>query len=317
MNDFLLAGSYAYDTILLHEGEFHSKILPESIARLNVSFGIDSVKDEFGGTAGNIAYNSALLKLKPLLIGSLGNDSAPYIRHLEWLGLDTDTLTVVDDRKTAHAWVMTDNENNQITGFNAGAMKIKPHLPAITPHLWHLSPDSPLTTAWLAHEAVQAGKEYYFDPGQALPSFLAGVADSILPLEALIGHAKGIFVNDYEGELLEAKLGVKLQAMVKGNQFIVRTLGGKGVELIRETHTVSFPVAKVNQIVDPTGCGDAFRAGFLYGIKEQYSLEDSVKMGAVMGSFAIECSGGQNHKPKMNEIQERFKQSFSEKKLKP
>lgn len=317
MNQYLLSGSFAYDTILLHEGEFHHKILPESIARLNVAFGIDSVKNEYGGCGGNIAYNAALLKQDPLLIGTLGCDSKKYITHMEFAGLDTITLTINEDEYTAHAYILTDSNNNQITGFNAGSMKYIPNIPHDTPHVWHLAPENPANTARLVKRAIQEQKEYFFDPGQALPYFIEGVVESIIPLKQIISNAKGIFVNEYEAELLTEYLKAPLESVVKPNSFVIRTLGSKGCELITHHEKIHVSVAKTNKIVDPTGCGDAFRAGFLFAYTQNQELKECVESGSVMGSFAIEESGGQNHKPSLAAILERKELSYGKsKKLK-
>jgi adenosine kinase len=317
MNQYLLSGSFAYDTILLHEGQFHHKILPESIARLNVAFSIDSTKNEYGGTGGNIAYNAALLRQDPLLIGSLGYDGKKYITHMEFAGLDTATLTINDEEETAHAYILTDSTNNQITGFHAGSMKYMPNMPHETPHIWHLAPENPANTARLAKRAIAEQKQYFFDPGQALPYFIEGVSESIVSLKQIIANARGIFVNEYEAELLSEYLKAPLESIVKPTSFVIRTLGSKGCELITHHEKLHIPVAKTNKIVDPTGCGDAFRAGFLFAYTQNQDLKDCMELGSVMGSFAIEESGGQNHKPSLDTIMERKEISYGKsKKLK-
>jgi adenosine kinase len=311
MNNYLLAGSYAYDTILLHNGEFHAKILPESIARLNVAFNMDSVRDEFGGTAGNIAFNATLFEQYPVLIGCLGKDGLKYDKRMKKLGLQPITLTYHMQESTPHAWLMTDTINNQIIAFNGGAMKHRPNLPQETPNLWHLAADNPITTAWLAKTAIALNKQYFFDPGQALPYFTNDSTEDSFSLLEIIKNATGIFVNDYEAELLSEKLGVKLEEIIKSDsQFLIKTLGAKGVELFTLGNKQHFGVAKTNKIVDPTGCGDAFRAGFLYGFTNNMTLNKCVELGSTMGSFAIEYSGGQNHKPTIVEIFNRQNDSF-------
>lgn len=319
-NEYLLSGSVAYDTILIHKGEFHQRIMPESLKRINVSFGIDSHKTEYGGTGGNIAYNAALLGQNPMLVSSVGNDAENYIAHLKRQGIDTSFLTIINHEPTAHVWIPTDAGNSQFAFFAAGAMKYKPALPKITPNLWHLSPESQVTTAALAKEALSQGKQYFFDPGQALPGFLEGIAESVMPLTDIIMQAKGLFVNEYEAELLCLKTGVSLENLVKdSNRFVIRTKGGDGVDLITAEGVVSLPVAKTNAITDPTGCGDAFRAGFLSSYTQGNSLIESVELGAVMGSFAVETSGGQNHQPTMPEIVDRLVESYPKmnRKVKP
>lgn len=309
---YLLSGSFAYDTILLHKGQFHARILPEALSRLNVAFGIDSVKDEFGGTGGNIAYNAALLKQSPILCSSVGdNDFKRYAKHLIKNGLNPETLNQVEDQNTAHAWILTDSENNQITGFSTGAMKKKPKLPETLPDLWHLAPDSVGNTAWLAKLATAKNKKYYFDPGQAMPAFLEGQANSIWSLENIIKNSAGIFANEYEYQLMQEKLKRDLKELLTDKtDFIVQTLGSKGLILHTKEESVHIDVAKPTRIIDPTGCGDALRAGFIYGVTNGWDLKRSAQLGSTMGSFAIEESGGQNHKPTFEEIMNRFEASY-------
>lgn len=310
--NYLLSGSFAYDSILLHKGKFHSRILPEEISRLNVAFGIDSVKEEFGGTAGNIAYNAALLKSFPILCSSVGNnDFKRYSKHLIAKGLNPETLNHVEDQNTAHAWILTDVENNQITGFSAGALKNRPNLPSVLPDLWHLAPDSVGNTAWLAKMALEKKKKYYFDPGQSMPAFLEGASDSIYTLDAIVKNSAGIFVNEYEYQLMEQSLKKDLKYFLnEKTEFIVQTLGSKGLNLHTQEGTVHIDVAQPDRIIDPTGCGDAFRAGFLYGMSNDWSMHKSAQLGSTMGSFAIEESGGQNHKPTFEIIMQRFDYNF-------
>lgn len=304
---YLLLGSYAYDTILLHQGEFHARILPEALSRLNVAFGVNEVNNEFGGCAGNIAYNAALLGDKPLLVGALGSDGQPYIERLRACGLNPDTLTVDAQKATAHAWILTDVQNNQITGFSAGAMHNVPVLPAKTPDIWHIAPAGAEAMATLAKQAHLQGKQFYFDPGQAVPSFVEGQVEHIFPLAELLNAAQGLFVNEYEAELLERCVGRPLAELItRPDQFIVRTKGSKGAELLTQGDSQHFPVAPTRAVVDPTGCGDAFRAGFMHGKTQGWSLSQCVELGAVMGSFAVECTGGQKHNPSYAEIQERL-----------
>lgn len=311
MKDYLIGGSFAYDTILLHKGQFHTKILPESLARLNVSFFMDSLDDEFGGTAGNIAYNATLFEQKPTLIGSLGKDAKEYKDHLSNHGLNSDTLTYYENEKSPHCWLMTDTINNQIMGFYLGSMKYKPTIPVITPKLWHLCAENAINIAYLVKQAIEQGKDYMFDPGQALPYFTNGETDHIITLQEILDNAVGIFVNEYEAELLVEATGKKLEQLItKEKQFIIRTIGAKGVDLLTSSTIEHIGVAKPAHIVDPTGCGDAFRAGFLYGYTNGQSLKTCTQLGSTMGSFAIEYSGGQNHSPTKEEIFKRMRENF-------
>lgn len=301
---YLLSGSFAYDTILLFHGKLETHILPEAISRLNVSFLIDSTKDEFGGTGGNIAYNASLLGDRPMLLGVLGeNDSHAYIKHLKTNKSNIENLTILEDQKCPHAWILTDSNNNQITSFSIGAMKYKSNIPEVTPDIWHLAPENPLTTALLAKTATEQKKQFFFDPGQCLPAFTGGTTNSVFSLMQILENTNGVFVNDYEWELLSKYLKVESPfEFLKENQFLVRTLGSKGVDLFYNGKYSNFGVVHTDIIVDPTGCGDSFRAGFLYAYTRGHSLEDSVQLGAVMGHYAIQQSGGQNHNITYQEI---------------
>lgn len=303
---YLLSGSFAYDSILLHTGHFHARILPEALARLNVAFGVNAVEEAFGGTGGNIAYNASLLGQRPLLVGALGRDGDRYRAHLKKHGLNASTL-VQSSEATAHAWILTDSLNNQITAFHPGAMATPPDVPAETPDWWLLSPNHVGNTAALAKRGLAAGKQILFDPGQALPGFLEGHAEAILPLSELLANAHGLFVNDYEGELLCERTGKPLEHWVQAdNHFVICTRGGQGLDLYTAQGREHFDVAPANVIVDPTGCGDALRAGFLYGLTQGWTLPDCARLGAVMGSFAIECAGGQGHAPTLATIFQRL-----------
>ena len=311
---YLLSGSFAYDTILHHAAPFDASILPEAVSKLNVCFDIASVQDEFGGTGGNIAYNAAMLGQRPMLVGSVGDDVQRYADWLRHQGLSTTTLTLAPGKACAHAWITSDAQGNQLTAFSRGAMTTQPILPATTPDLWHLAPDYPVTMATLARKAIEEGKSFFFDPGQALPDFLAvpSMVDDILPLPAVLAAAKGIFINDYEAELLIARTGVPLETWLTApGQFIVRTLGSQGVraQLLHANgsiQTFECGVAPASAIVDSTGCGDAFRAGFLYAYTQAWTMHQALTLGSVMGSFAIEANGGQNHRPSSDALWQRF-----------
>lgn len=311
---YLLSGSFAYDTILHHAAPFEHSILPAAISKLNVCFDIASVQEEFGGTGGNIAFNAALLLQSPVLVGCVGQDIQRYADWMRHNGLDVGTLTLAPNEACAHAWITSDAGGNQLTAFSRGAMMATPRVPAETPELWHLAPEYPVNIARLARQAIEEGKSFFFDPGQALPDFVAvpSMVDAILPLADLLRAAKGIFLNDYEAELLIAASGKPLEAwLTSPGQFFIRTRGSQGVtagmlDPSGAIVTYSCGVAPTDAIVDPTGCGDAFRAGFLFGYTKGWSMDDSLALGSVMGSFAIEARGGQNHRPTANAIWERF-----------
>lgn len=310
---YLLSGSFAYDTILLHEGHFHARILPESLARLNVSFGIKESKTEFGGTGGNIAYNASLLKDKIVLCGSVGKDFNEYEKHMKKNSVPYETLTKHEDINTAHIWILTDKSNNQISGVMSGAMKRTPLIPdvAYKLNLWHLAPDSSMNTAFMAKEAIKHNINYFLDPGQCLPSFLEGDSDSVIPFKNIVENSIGLFVNEYESQLLQDGFKKSLNSLLNYKKlFIVETLGSKGVNIYTHGDSIHVPVAKPECILDPTGCGDSFRAGFLYGFSRSMDLKNCAELGTIMASFVIENYGGQNHNPTKDEISKRLKNTF-------
>lgn len=300
---YLISGSFAFDTILSHTNPFHARILPDEIARLNVAFGVDKIFQEFGGTGGNIAYNAALLGDSPVLVGALGYDFSEYVNKLESMGLVTDSLSIVKHLPTAHAWILTDSDNNQITAFHKGAMAQMPHVPSTTPDLWHIAPDSFDTMISMIDKALTSGKRYLFDPGQALPSFLEADANGSISLDLIIKNSTGLFVNDYECALIENHLDTTMPSLIwKEEQFIVITRGARGSDVLTSASDYEVGVAPCLEVVDPTGCGDAFRAGFLHKYCRGEPLVEAVKMGAALASFAIERTGGQNHSPSFSEI---------------
>lgn len=310
---YLLSGSLAYDSILLHKGKFHARILPESLSRLNVSFGIQENNQEFGGTGGNIAYNASLLGDNPFLCMTIGSDGQEYLDHLKNCGIDISNITQVQEAKTAHAWIMTDQENNQITGFYKGAMRKMPNVAEHAKKLkfWHLAPEDVGNTARLVKLAQKEKIKYFFDPGQCLAPFLEGHAESIIPFKKIVSGATGIFVNEYESQLLQEKTDKTLNELINPKtKFIIETLGSNGLIVHTSKGQKHLPVAKPKKIVDPTGCGDSLRAGFAHGYAQGWDIEKCAQLGVIMGSFAIEESGGQNHTPTYEDISKRLHETF-------
>lgn len=298
---YLLAGSYAYDTVLRHPHAFQQRILPHAIDKLNVSFSLDSVAEEFGGCGGNIAYNAARLGDDPVLVGNVGADGERYLTRIANWGLDNTTLGIVPDQPTAHAWLLSDARGNQLTSFHAGALKAPVRVPW-APSLWHIAPEDQANMVMLALAAREAGAAYLFDPGQALPALLDGVADDIAPFEHVLADATGIFVNEYETELLRERFPDLRTLLIRPDQFIVCTRGADGVEVLSHDGMLTLPCAKAEAVVDPTGCGDAFRAGFLHGYARDWSLVDCAALGSVMGALAVASVGGQNHRVTLDEV---------------
>lgn len=303
-NSFLLFGSYAFDTIMNHHGLFEKRILSDSLSCINVAFGINEIKDEFGGTAGNIAYNSSLLYLNPMLIGNVGNDFNAYKLHLKEQNIDDKHLVYHEDKKTAHAYILTDEGSNQITSFYSGAMNNSVAIPVTTPDIWHIAPEIAENMVVMIKEAILLNKKYFIDPGQALPSILENYDKEYVLY--LFEKSEGLFVNEYEMGFIENHFKLSKEDLKNKGITIINTLGAKGVHYISKDLDIVMPVYKANQIVDPTGCGDSFRAGFLHQYLNNQSIENCLKLGMVMGSFCIEQHGGQNHKPTIQEIYARF-----------
>lgn len=310
--EYLLSGSIAFDRILLHEGEFHHRILPDEISRLNVCFGIDGESLQHGGTAGNISYNASLLKGNPLIISSVGSDHGSSIKdRINKQGLSSKYILEIEGATTPKSWIITDMNNNQITAFSSGSMKLfnpLDILPKDTPDVWLISPENVKTSATLIKEGINRGKEILFDPGQALSWYLEGGAGNIIPFEDIIFSSKGIFVNEYEFEFISRHLELSGLSLIHSDfNFYVKTKGKDGVSVVTRHKSFDIPAATPLRIEDPTGCGDAFRAGFMHGYVRKLPLESCALLGAVMGSFVVETSGGQTHLLSLDSINDRFR----------
>lgn len=288
----LICGSLAYDTIMNFEGRFSEQILPDQLHILNVSFLVPTLRRDFGGCAGNIAYALKALGGDPLPLATLGNDGAPYLERLKALGMKTELIRQCDDTYTAQAMIMTDQANNQITAFHPGAM-MQAHLTPITPRpdvqLGIISPDGRDAMLQHAEQFKTAGIDFVFDPGQGLPMFDG--AD----LTKFIEQASWVTVNDYEGKMLSERTGLshaEISMRVKG---LVVTLGALGSEVWEQGKKTLVPPVKAAQVVDPTGCGDAYRGALLYGLEQGWSLVRCAELGNRMGSLKIAHRGPQNY----------------------
>lgn len=306
----LIRGSLAVDTILLHRGAFSTRILPHEVARLNVSFGIDEARDEYGGTAGNIAYGCQLLGDRPLLNSSLGSiDGADWLGRIASWGLSGSAIQLVDGERSARAYILNDEFNNQIAAFQSGALRHTAVLPDSGFDFAWLSPDSAQSMVHACKELSARNIPYVFDPGQSLPSLLE--AQSGADFAVMLAGAEALFVNDYEAELCAHALGRPFDDIARSTPVCVRTLGAEGCELWEQgANPIRIPVATPLRVLDPTGCGDAFRSGFIHGKCRGWDALYCAKLGSVMGSFAIEHFGGQNHSPSLLDISERFEAHF-------
>ena len=312
----LICGSIAYDTIMNFEGKFADQILPEQIHILNVAFLVPTMRREFGGCAGNIAYNLHLLGGDPIIMATVGGDCVPYMSHLNQLGIDATHIRQVDSAFTAQAMITTDQTNNQITAFHPGAMS-ESHLNQVASVVAErnknakgaakfgiVAPDGRQGMWEHCHQLADANIPFIFDPGQGLPMF-----DGPELLE-LVEIASYLAVNDYEGEMLSKKTGLELAKIAERVKALIVTKGAEGAEIHAKGKKIEIPVVPVTKAVDPTGCGDAFRGGLLYGLEQGFDWETTGRLASLMGSIKIASQGPQNHQPSQDEIKAQFKQAF-------
>ena len=291
----LVCGSLAFDTITTFHGRFAQQILPEQVHILNVSFLVPTLRREFGGCAGNIAYTLKALGGEPVVAAALGNDGGPYLQRLQDLGIDSSSVRVEAESYTAQAMIITDTDNNQITAFHPGAMQ-QAHLIDVPARddlaLAIVAPDG--REAMLRHAAQlhERGIPFVFDPGQGLPMF-DGEA-----LRGFIEQATWVAVNDYEARMLCERTGESLEQLSRRPHLkgVIVTLGAQGCELWVQGERTLVPGVEAEQVVDPTGCGDAFRGGLLYGLERGWPLARCVELGNRMGALKIAQAGPQNHR---------------------
>jgi len=303
----LICGSMAFDTIMVFEDRFKHHILPEKIHILNVAFLVPEMRREFGGTAGNIAYNLQLLDGSPLIMATVGDDFASYSSWLETNGLDSTHIKPVAGTYTAQAFITTDLDDNQITAFHPGAMNHS-HQNSVKDakdvSLAIIAPDGREGMFQHARECHEAGIPFLFDPGQGLPMFNGE------ELLHFIEMATYLAVNDYEAQLLQEKTGLTLEALAQKVKALIVTLGAKGSAIYADGQRFAIPCVEALEVVDPTGCGDAYRAGVLYGISKGWDWPVCGRLGAVMGAIKIASRGGQNHKPTRAEIENIYAQAL-------
>lgn len=305
----LICGSIAYDTIMVFHDRFKEHILPDQIHILNVAFLVPDMRREFGGCAGNIAYNLQLLGGTPKIMATVGDDADAYLQRLGRLGLDRSHVRGVPDTFTAQAFITTDLDDNQITAFHPGAMNHS-HLNHVQDcsgvQLGIVAPDG--RDGMLAHarQFAEAGIPFVFDPGQGLPMFSGGELLNFLELASYAAF------NDYEARLMVEKTGKPIEALAQMVEALVVTRGAEGARIHRGGQPIDIPCVKPDGVVDPTGCGDAFRGGLLYGIANGMDWQTTGRLASLMGSIKIAHRGGQNHTPDRNEIAERFASAFGE-----
>ncbi len=288
----VICGSLAFDTIMTFEGRFSEQILPDQLHILNVSFLVPALRRDFGGCAGNIAYSLKLLGGRPLPMATLGSDGVDYIERLKAQGIGTEFVRLVQDSYTAQAMIMTDRDNNQITAFHPGAM-MHAHKTRIAPRsdirLGIISPDGRDAMLQHAQQFSAAGIPFVFDPGQGLPMFDGA------ELAAFIDQASWVTVNDYEGKMLCERTGLSSAEISRRVQGLVVTLGAEGCEVWMKGVKTVVPPVKARDVVDPTGCGDAWRGALLYGLEQGWELPRCAALGNQVGALKIASRGPQNY----------------------
>ena len=303
----LVTGSIAYDTIMVFPDRFRNHLLADQLHILNVCFLTPQMRREFGGTAGNIAYNLKLLGESPLVMATVGEDSGPYIERLQHLGITTSLLKQIPGQFTAQAFITTDLDDNQITAFHPGAMNFA-HENHVTrglgARLAIIAPDGKQGMLQHARECAEQAIDLMFDPGQGLPMF------SAQELEGFLRLARYVAVNDYEGKLLEERTGRSLEEIARGVRALIYTQGAKGSMIFAAGKRHEIPCVEAEAVVDPTGCGDAYRAGLLYGIAHGWDWPSAGKLAAVMGAIKVAQRGAQNHAASRDEVETRFRRAF-------
>jgi adenosine kinase len=307
MKKILVCGSIAYDNIMVFRGRFKDHILPDKIHILNVAFLVPDLRREYGGCAGNIAYSLRLLGGDPLVMATVGEDAAPYLERLDALGLPRAHVRVVPGSLTAQAFITTDLDDNQITAFHPGAMT-ESHLNRIDGSLEVglaiVAPDGREGMVAHVNELASAGIPFMFDPGQQLPTFSGA---DLLPI---IDAASYVAVNDYEGQVLADKTGRSLEALARMVDALIVTKGVWGSTIYAAGEQHEIPSVKPTAVVDPTGCGDAYRAGILYGIAAGLDWPTTGRLASLMGSIKIAARGGQNHQASRVEIGALYQRHF-------
>jgi len=303
----LICGSIAFDKIMQYHGRFADTLLADQLHRVNVSFLVPSLRLEYGGCAVNIAYNLKLLGGEPLVMGTIGQDGGDYLERMRKQGLDTRAIRTIPDAYTAQCFVTADQDNNQINAFHPGAMQHS--------HENNVGDQGPLRVAIIspdgrdgmlkhAADCAALGVPFMFDPGQQLPMFSG---DELL---RFIDGASYLACNDYEFEVVMDRTGLGLEQIAARLDALVVTRGGEGSDIYAGGERHRIPAVQAEQVVDPTGCGDAYRAGLLYGITQGFDWPTTGRIASLLGAIKIANAGGQNHYVEPEEIDRRFEAAF-------
>jgi adenosine kinase len=303
----LICGSVAYDNIMVFEDSFKNHILPDKIHILNVAFLVPKLRREFGGCATNIAYNLKLLGEDPLPMATVGQDYDPYRQRLDELGIRQEHIKVLDEVFTAQAFITTDLDDNQITAFHPGAMNYSERnrvgdAKGVT--IGMVSPDGRTGMVEHAEQFAEAGVPFIFDPGQGMPMFDGE------DLKRFVEQCTWVTVNDYEWQLLKDRTGWDVADVTARAEALIVTRGGDGSTIYAKADEYQIPAVKPASVEDPTGCGDAYRAGLLYGLMNGLDWETTGRVASLMGAIKIECHGTQNHAFGRDEFEQRFKAGF-------
>ncbi len=303
----LICGSMAFDSIMVFHDKFRNHILPDKIHMLSVCFLVPDLRREYGGCAGNIAYNLALLGGEPLPMAAVGKDFEPYRAWLEQRGIPCSHIEVVEDSYTAQAFITTDLDDNQITAFHPGAMDLA-HQQSIPldagVSIGMVAPDGREGMLEHARQFAAAGIPFIFDPGQGLPMF--GGEE----IQAFIEQASWVTVNDYEWELIHERTGLNEQQVAEKVEALIITRGARGSAIYADGQCMEIPVAKATEVVDPTGCGDAYRGGLLWGLMNGRDWETTGRVASLMGAMKVAHAGTQNHHFSEQEFATRFQHEF-------
>ncbi|MBI3900430.1 MAG: carbohydrate kinase family protein [Gammaproteobacteria bacterium] len=303
----LICGSFAYDTIMVFRDRFKNHILPDKIHILNVSFQVPDMRREFGGCAGNIAYNLKLLGSEPLPLGTVGIDFRPYAEWMDQWQIDRRYLREVDGSYTAQAFITTDLDDNQITAFHPGAMNHS-HTVQVPrdsgARIGIVAPDGRDGMVQHATQFAEANIPFIFDPGQGMPLFNGA------ELLRFIDQATWVTLNDYEAQLMQERTGKTLADLADRVEAIIVTLGAQGSKIYSKGRVIDIPAAKTRDARDPTGCGDAYRAGLLYGLTNELDWETTGRISSLLGAIKIAHAGTQNHRFTRDEFFSQFKSNF-------
>ena len=295
----IVCGSVAYDNLMEFEGSFGDYILPDQIHILSVAFTVPNLRKEFGGCAGNIAYNLKLLGMDPIINAAVGQDFETYHQWLQQNDISTDNIKVIEDKYTPQCFITTDTNNNQLTSFHPGAMDDN-YLNPIPDHndieIAIIAPDGKLGTIKHAEEIYEKNIPLIFDPGQGIVLFTKE------EISKLVGMADYVVLNEYESTLLAEIMGVDITAIAKTLKAAIVTKGANGSDILTDGDLIHIDPISVEEEADPTGCGDAYRAGLIYGIVNELTWEQTGKLGSILGAIKVSQNGTQNHSFTLEEL---------------